>query len=250
MKTLSIVASIVFAAGICLSTQAAVPANQAFKPVDTTRLKTIGSVLVVNGESWVFDKKSKSFVSQVLKHTDKVRLELMKKLSDKYTGEIVFITDDSAIARLSDPFWIIGDREKKQHQKHGNTSVEKGIYWSPRSWSECENCPSLAERFGVDAILIVWGQWFKLKDGIDTNNPVINDKDKGDWLHVSGQMFDAHEGKLLAWTSINRSGIGIGPFVKWGAAYGYATGRMVKFISKHTSSSANGNDEPDEDESD
>jgi len=207
-------------------------ANTKFEAVDTAGVGTINRVAIVSGICRRFDQKSKQYSSVLMGSTDKMRGELSKELREKAKDVDVVSSanenDTSLMAQLVDPYYLLSRKEAKA--LNGKDPKKAEITLELLDWEECKNCAALAESLKVDAVWVIWARW--LTDEEDLSKVQYSDKDKG-WLHTSAQLFSAKDGHLIAWTAINRSGVGVGPFVKSSAAYGFIAGGMVDNYRKY-----------------
>jgi hypothetical protein len=204
-----------------------IPVNSSFELLDSASVVGTRSLAIVNGISTQFDKKDKHNDSVSLSCTEKMRRKLVSKLSEKQLAGIRIASDSGLVVRLVDPFSIVSRKEAKALT--GKDPKEAAFHWEPRSWAECENCQSLADSLGVDAVWVIWARWFTNEQ--DLSKTEYSKKDKG-WLHVSAHLYSVTDGRLLAWTSINRTGIGFLFFNKWSKAYSVIANSMAKNMAK------------------
>lgn len=206
--------------------------NTKFAVLDTAAVGAITKVAIVNGLSLQFDKKSKSYSEVVLECSDKMRQKLCEEMREKNKQVEVISPDDdhgtTVIAQLIDPYKILSRKEAKELT--GEKPDEAVISLELREWSECRNCTALADSLKVDAVWVIWSRWFTNEE--DMSKVEYSDKDKG-WLHTTAELFSTIDGHLIACTAINRSGVGVGPFVKSSAAYGFIAGGMVDNYRKY-----------------
>jgi hypothetical protein len=204
--------------------------NTSFDVVDSTGLAKVEKVAIANGTSLVLNKKAKKLEPAVLECTEKFEGYLLEELGKKEINAVPGKTETIGAVDLIDPFRIVSRKEAKvltgRKPDHAEMSVEL------REWEECEGCESLARSVGADALWVVWARWFKVHE--DQSKTEYCNKEKG-WLHVSAELFSVKEGKLLAWTAINRTGMGIGPLVKSSPAYSAIAKGMAKNLAKHRS---------------
>jgi hypothetical protein len=205
--------------------------NTSFEVVDSTgQLAQLNKIAIANGISLVLDKKAKKLNPVLLEFTDKFQGYLLKELGKKGIAAVSGKTDSINAVGLIDPFRITSRNEAKvlTGKKPNNAELTLTL----RAWTECQNCEALANSVGADAIWVVWASWFTNEQ--DMSKIEYRDKEK-DWLHVSAELFSVKDGKLLAWTAINRTGVGVGPLVKWSAAYSAIAEGMANNLEKHRS---------------
>ncbi len=201
-------------------------ANTALDFTDPEQPVGIRRIAVVAGTSRVYDKKTNDYYLAVLPYSNRFRQVLITRLSDDAaSGPAVvpaFDTANNSVA-LEDPFYLLSRKEAKRLFR--SDPQEATMTFESRSWDECPDCAGLADSLQVDALWVVWARWFSNES--DLSKMQYSNKEKG-WLHVSTHLYSVADGKLLAWSSLNRTGIGIWPFFNWGKAYDYAAGAVAK----------------------
>ncbi len=229
--TVSLAAILLAAAiGIIVSTarveaQGVPSSNTALDVIDADALSKIRIVAVVGGMSATFNRKTKSTSLGVIEPTTKLVTQLVIALRERAGSNAQVAGDGSGSVDLVDPF----DLDKSKSKALGRIK-RIPLTWTDRAWQECGNCSAAAEAQQADALWVVWGRWFS-NEPPEKATKVHYTDEKG-WLHGSAYLFDV-SGKLIAITSMNRTGVGALGMFNAGPAYKAIGRAMVKSFLQH-----------------
>jgi hypothetical protein len=200
--------------------------NTSFKCLENQILPEIKRIVVIDGSSLLYDKKFKTDQIVVLATTSKFRNRLIACLNEKGFEAVAGESLGIKYIEMIDPFKL----EKLE------TGFE--MTYTNREWSDFGNYGSIIKDAKIDAVWVVWARWVKHDSKTDKEEYYKGEpgtfrlSSSTPWLQVSAHLFSAKDGKLLAWTSKRRSGVGIVPFFNWSVAYSSIANGMVKDLAK------------------